>query len=307
MATASTDWPLLLEPGLREIFTQSALGRPTPQMDRLYGLRTSNKARERYMGAGGFGMWPRFEGSVQYDDPSQGWLTNIVNIEFASGFQVQRSMVDDEQYGTINGWAQSLGDAYAYTREYDAADLFIKAFSSTTYRTGESNLGGDGVVLCSASHPRSPKDSTTQSNTGSLPLTLESWDTTRQAGAALTDDRGLLAGINYDTILVPRELERSARQIFDPRSQYEPGSAEFNVNIFGGTVQVVVWDMLTDANAWFAIDSQKMKRHLIWQERIPLEFAAEKDFDSLLAKYRGYARTGRGFSAWQWIYGQNPS
>lgn len=307
MATASVDWPLLLEPGLREIFTQEAFGRPTPVMDRLYGLRQSGKARERYMGSGGFGMWPRFEGSVQYDDPSQGWLTSIVNIEFASGFQVQRSLVDDEQYGTINGWAQGLGSSYAYTREYDAADLFNQAFTSGSYRTGDSTLGGDGVVLCSASHPRSPKDSTTQSNTGTLPLTLENWDTTKMNMAALTDDRGLLAGVKADTILVPPELERTAVKLFSPRAQMEPGSAEFNVNVFSGTVEVIAWDMLTDANAWFAIDSRLMRQFLIWQERIPVEFAVQQDFDSLMAKYRGYARTGRGFSAWQWIFGQNPS
>ena len=304
---APANWPDLLEPGLREVFTSAAFGRPTPVMERLFGPRDSGKYQESYLSGGAFGLVPRFEGSVEYDDLSQGWKTVITNPEFAKGIYVKRAWVDDEQYGMISQMTAALGDTFGVTREVDAADIFNSAFTSGTYRTGDSNLGGDGVVLASASHPRSPKDATTQSNFSAYALSLDNWDTVRQNGGALTDDRGNMVGVNYDTILVPRELERTARQIFDPRAMWEPGSAEFTVNMFAGTTTIIVWDYLTDANAWFALDSRLMKRHLIWQNRVPLEFAREGDFDGIGQKFRGYVRYGRGFSDWRWVYGANPA
>jgi phage major head subunit gpT-like protein len=307
MATANASWPDLLEPGLRERFTAAAFGRPSPALSLLFGIRDSSKLREHYLGAGAMAPAGRFDGSVAYDDMKSGWKTSITNLELARGFIVQRSWVDDEMYGAINDMAVALGDSFATAHELDAADVFNQAFSSTTYRLGDSNLGADGVVLCSASHPLSPINAgSVQSNTSStLPLTIDNYDIVRQRMAAWTDDRGVKLGVMPDTILVPRSLERTAFQIFNPRANFEPGSAEFNSNLFSG-LRVIVWDQLTDSNNWFAIDSTKMKRHLIWQARVPLEFAQEGDFDGIQVKYRGYERYGRGFSDWKWVYGCNP-
>ena len=167
----------------------------SPALGRLFGIRGSDKLREHYLGAGAFGLVPRFEGSVQYDDLKSAWKTSIVNLELAKGFMVQRAWVDDEQYGMINELARGLGDAFAVTREVDAADVFNKAFTSTTYRLGDANLGGDGVVLCSASHPLSPVNAgSVQSNTAALPLTMDNFELVRNRMAAWTDDRSQLLG-----------------------------------------------------------------------------------------------------------------
>lgn len=306
MATAPANWPDLLEPGLREIFTTAAFGRPSPVLDSLFGLRNSTKLTEHYLGSGALGLVPRFQGSVQYDDLSGGWKTNIVNLELAKGIEVKRAWIDDEQYGMIGEMTRALGDSFALTREVDAADVFNSAFSSTTYRLGDSNLGGDAVVLCSASHPLSPKQTgSTQSNTAALPLTLDNFDLVRQRMAAWTDDRGQKVASIPDTVLVSRALERQAFTMFNPGARYEPGSAEFNTNLFAGT-RVIVWDYLTDSNNWFAIDSRKMRQFLIWQARVPLEFAREGNFDGISVKFRAYERYGRGFSDWRWVYGCNP-
>jgi phage major head subunit gpT-like protein len=304
--TANASWPTLLEPGFRNIFTARSFGRPSPALSRLFGIRDSNKLRESYLGAGAMSLPPRFEGSVVYDDMKSAWKATIVNIELAKGLYVQRSWIDDEQYGMVNDMVAAMGDAFAVAHEVDAADVFNKAFSSTTYRLGDSNLGADGVVLCSASHPLSPINTgSVQSNTAALPLTLDNWDLVRQRMSAWTDDRGNKLGVSPDTILVPRALERIAFQMFGARANYEPGSAEFTSNLFAG-LNVIVWDYLDDSNNWFAIDSRQMRRHLIWQTRVALEFAQEGEFDGIAAKYRGYERYGRGFSDWKWVYGCNP-
>ena len=306
MPTAPASWPQLFEPGLREIFTTAAFGRPSPALTRLFGIRNSDKLREHYLGAGAFAPPGRFQGSVQYDDLKSGWKTSITNLELASGFSVQRAWVDDEMYGVINDLARAHGDSFARAHELDSADVFNKAFGSTNYRLGDSNLGGDGVVLCSASHPLSPVNAgTVQSNTAALPLTMDNWELVTNRMAAWTDDRSQLLNVVPDTILVPRGLARQAFQLFNITARLEPGSAEFNSNMFAG-ISVIVWDQLTDANNWFAIDSAKMRQNLVWQTRVALEFAQEGDFDGIAAKYRGYERYGRGFRDWKWVYGCNP-
>ena len=173
---------------------------------------------------------------------------------------------------------------------------------------GASTNGGDGVALLSTAHPHSPADTNnTQANEGTLALTIDNLDTTRQAMRNFTDDAGQLLGINPDMLLVPPELERTATQLVSERAIYEPGSAQYDVNMFSGRFRPVVWNRLTDANAWFLIDSTLMKQHLIWQWRIRPEFSQAEDFDGLTAKYRGYMRYGIGWTDWRWIFGQNPS
>jgi hypothetical protein len=107
--------------------------------------------------------------------------------------------------------------------------------------------------------------------------------------------------------LCHQNLSGPPRRLVSERAIYEPGSAQYDVNMFSGRFRPVVWNRLTDANAWFLIDSTLMKQHLIWQWSIRPEFTQAEDFDGLTAKYRGYMRYGIGWTDWRWIYGQNPS
>jgi hypothetical protein len=69
----------------------------------------------------------------------------------------------------------------------------------------------------------------------------------------------------------------------------------------------VVWDYLTDANAWFLIDSMLKEPAPGLARPRAARVHAELDGDTMIGKWRGYQRFSRGFDAWQWIYGQNPS
>ena len=254
-------------------------------------------------------MVPPFDGTVPYHDFDAGYRTDIRNYEFAMGMSVERRLGDDDQYNQINRRASNMSDSFNNTIETDAANVFINGFTdSGTNRMGASVAGADGVGLLSTAHPYSPSNTgTTQANEGTLALTIDTLDTTRQAMRNFTDDKGLLLGVNPDMLLVPPELERNATQLISERAIYEPGSAQYDVNMFSGRFRPVVWDRLTDSNAWFLIDSTLMKQHLIWQWRINPEFSQADDFDGLIAKFRGYMRYGIGWTDWRWVYGQNPS
>ena len=298
----------LLKPGLKSIF-DIGMSRPATMIEMLFKIESSTRFEEQYQGMGTTGLVTVFDGTVPYVDYDAGYRTDIRNYEFAQGIQVERRLVDDEQYNQINQRASNMADSFQTTRETDAVNIFINGFTdSGTNRMGASTNGADGVGLLSAAHPHSPANSsTTQANEGTLALTIDNLDTTRQAMRNFTDDAGQLLGINPNMLLVPPELERTATQLVSERALYEPGSAQYDVNMFSGRFQPVVWDRLTDSNAWFLIDSNLMKQHLIWQWRIRPEFSTADDFDGLTAKFRGYMRYGIGWTDWRWVYGQNPS
>jgi phage major head subunit gpT-like protein len=308
MPLSSGNFADLLKPGLKRIF-DIGMGRPSPMIETLFGVESSTRFEEQYQGMGALGTVPVFDGTVAYHDFDAGYRVDIRNYEFAMGIQVERRLVDDDQYGQIRRRASNMADAFNVTREQDAVNVFINAFTdSGTNRMGASTNGADGVALCSTAHPYSPANSgTTQSNEATLALNLDNLDTARQAMRNFTDDKGMLLGVNPDTLLVPPELERTAMQIVSERAIYEPNSAEYTTNMFSGRFRPIVWDRLTDSNSWFLIDSTLMKQHLIWQNRITPEFSQADDFDGLTAKFRGYMRYGIGWTDWKWVYGSNPS
>ena len=298
----------LLKPGLKSIF-DIAMSSPPDMLNTLFSVESSTRFEEQYQGMGALGTVPVFDGSVPYHDFDAGYRTDIRNYEMAMGIQVERRLSDDDQYNQINRRAGNMAAAFNNTIETDAANVFINAFTdSGTNRMGASTNGADGVALLSTAHPDSPANTnSTQSNEGTYALTIDNLDTTRQNMRSFKDDKGNLLGVNPNTLLVPPELERTATQLVNQRAIYEPGSAQYDVNMFSGRFNLIVWDRLTDSNAWFLMDSVLMKQHLIWQWRIRPEFSQSEDFDGITAKYRGYMRYGIGWTDWRFIYGNNPS
>ncbi len=298
----------LLKPGLKSIF-DIAMSSPPDMLNTLFSVESSTRFEEQYQGMGALGTVPVFDGSVPYHDFDAGYRTDIRNYEMAMGIQVERRLADDDQYNQINRRAGNMASAFNNTIETDAANVFINAFTdSGTNRMGASTNGADGVALLSTAHPDSPANTnSTQSNEGTYALTIDNLDTTRQNMRNFKDDKGNLLGVNPNTLLVPPELERTATQLVNQRAIYEPGSAQYDVNMFSGRFNLIVWDRLTDSNAWFLMDSVLMKQHLIWQWRIRPEFSQSEDFDGITAKYRGYMRYGIGWTDWRFIYGNNPS
>ena len=308
MVMVAGSYPDLLEPGLRVWFYEE-LGTPDPVMESLYGVESSTKFEEHYQGQGAIGLVPPWDGSVPYEDFDSGFRTNIRNYQLVKGMQAERELVDDDQYNVINDRARNLGLAFKNTIETDAVNIFINAFTDNgTNRMGASTNGGDGVALLSTAHKESPVNAgNTQSNEGTLALNMDNLDTTRQLMRNYKDDKGELVGVNPDILLVPSELERTAEQLVASRALYEPGSAQFDINIFAGRLRPVVWNRLTDSNAWFLIDSAKMKRFLKFQWRVRPEFTTAQDATDLLSKFIGYMRYGIGWTDWRWIHGNNPS
>jgi phage major head subunit gpT-like protein len=305
----SENFAELLEPGLRSIFNlQFSELTAASRIPVLFNVIPSSKASEYFLGVGGMSDWNTYEGAIEYDDTEQNYKTTLTHEEYVKGFKVERKLVDDDQYNVINVRPAQLAMSAARTREKHAASIFNNAFSS-------SYLGGDGQPLCeSAGHPYSPSNASTQTNeyTTGYSLTYDNVVTVRRLMREFKDDRGEMVAINPDTILVPPELEETANRIVNtmnggsPQVPDQVNYADNFINRVG--MRTIMWDYLTDANAWFMIDSRLARQHLLWIDRTPLEFALDPTSSyTLEARYRGYMRYSYGWSDWRWVCGCNPS
>ena len=314
MAMIADHWSELVEPRLRRAF-YIGFGqedRRQSVIPEVFNVQGSSMVDEKLFPIGGLAStgW-NFEdsGRVQYDEAVKGYEETLTHHEFAKGVIIERKLIDDNRIARAIAMVEALGDSAFRMREKAGANVFINAFSSATSETlddyGTDATGADLVALCSTAHPRNPLDSTTDSNEGTLAISAANLSTTRQLMMDFVDMRGDLINAMPDLLLVPNELEDTARIAVG--SAQDPDSANNAINPQNGRYRVVVWNYLTDANSWFLIDSGKMRNSLLWYDRIPLEFGREQDFDTFQAKFRAYSRFSLGWSDWRFIYGQNPS
>ena len=238
------------------------------------------------------------EGRISEADFDKYYLKTYTHREYALDAAIQRKLFDDGNMLEITNIARRLGDSFTVKRETDMASPFVNAF--------DSNFpGGDAIELCGA-HPLSEaKSGTTQANNGTFALSAANISSTKQLMRAFTDDAQNPMGSVGTLLLVPNELESQAR--IEVVSTQDPSSGNNAFNPASQNTTIVVWDYLTDANAWFLIDPFKMKQMLDWFDRVPFGVVPKVEDKTIFATWRAYARYSFGFSSWQWIFGQNPS
>ncbi len=293
----------LLEPGLRKIFYENYNQIPS-MLPELFSMTTTTNPYETDQSIGTMGEFPKFEGTINYDRPYEGYQVVYEFPEFADGFRIERKLWKDDRYNIINKRPAGLGISAARRREADGAARFNNAFTAGDW------AGGDSKALCADDHTtKAPDGPAARSNTGTLALNHANLQTTKNLMRQTLDDRGGKISVVPDTLLVPIALEEMGWELIE--SEKKINTADNNPNIHYGKYKLIVWDYLngdTEANSpWFLIDSNYAKMFLTWFDREPLEFGMEEDFDTFAAKFRAYMRYADGFSDWIWIYGQDPS
>jgi len=283
-----------LDPVLTEIFYQKYNQMPT-QMDALYNVRSSSKAKETDLLVGSFSDPPVWDGQVEYEDAPADFEVEYVHKKYVKGFQVTQDMLEDLQYDQIFQKPQDLGVAFARFREKSAMSIFPNAF------TAGATAGYDAVALCSNSHPRSDEDATAVDNLLTAALGHEALENAIVQLMALKDDRGNEINLVPDLLVVGRGLRKTAHELVE--SPYTPESAENAVNIHEGEMRYLVTPYITSGTAWFVVDSVMSKRWLKWFDRVPVQFMAEDDFDKDMRKYKARTRFSFGWSNFRWVVG----
>ena len=322
MSVQQGNYGRLLEPGLRKIFMETYAEKPE-QFSQVFKVQTSDKAIETDFRMGGFGLFDQKDsmGSVNYQDPASTKALQYIHNEFASGFIVERKLIDDEQYNAINKMSASLARAARATVETQASTVLNTAIQGGSGVNTPVN-GFDGKPLIAYDHVRLDGGSMSnllgKNTAGSLDygasaingkLTDQNLKAALIQARAQVDDRGILIQCQPSVLIVPPALEYTARTLVGGQNLsvlgtglVSGGTADANTN--KNTLpafKIVVMDYLTSSSAWFIVDPTVANLNFFWRKK--LEFKNMEDFDTMQAKYRAYMRFSAGYSDYRGIVG----
>ncbi len=192
-------------------------------------------------------------------------LNNIFNHEYTlknkdweDTISVDRNEMEDDMLGVFTGMVvPELGRQAKQLPQTEIAAV-IEDTTSLTF---------DGLVFFSAVHTLDP--AAVQSNlNGSRALTLANYETSYAAMTALKGEDGLPLQLRPTILLVPPQLEITARRIINAGLVADPGGVAAGVeNVMKGSAEIVVGYELTSATSWYLIDGSKAIKPFIWQNR----------------------------------------
>lgn len=289
----------LLDPRFQRIFSDKYNEHPD-MVPMLYTMTPTNgRNNMMWSDVGAVEDFTEFSGTVSYSSRNQGYDTTATPVEFVGGVQVARKLFDDDQYNIMDQRPRALARAAFRTRQSHGAQLFNNATSvDTTFYTNTEN-----VALVSDSHTTTSGASTSTGfdNQTTSALTAAALQAAYIQHRDLRGDQAERISVIPDTLLVPIDLQEAAYEITASAGKVD--SADNNRNVHEGRYKVIEWEYLNDANNWFLIDSMLKEESLFWTDRTPLEFAMIEDFDTLVAKWRGYMRHAYAHTDWRWIVG----
>jgi len=219
----------------------------------------------------------------------------IVNKLFEMTVSVPKTAIEDDQYGIYAPLMQQMGEeAKAYPDEL-VFSLLKNGFTEKCY---------DGKTFFATDHVG--KGKRTYSNRSTKKLTAESYAAARASMMSVCDEEGKPMKITPNLLVVPPALEKEALTIL------KADQIDGTTNVYKGTAEpLVVPDLAGADTSWYLLDTTKVIKPLIFQERKPPEFVAQTEPDSEAAfmkavyNYGCEARGNAGYSLWQLAYGSD--
>jgi phage major head subunit gpT-like protein len=293
----------LLLPGLRGV--EGKYEMIPSQYDKIFTKHDSKMALERTaeMRYLGLAQLKTEGGQTAFDNGAgERFVYNQEHTEIALGYAITRKAIDDNLYKTqFHPSNLGLIESFQQTKEIYGANILNTA---TTYN---ASVGGDGVALCSTSHPI---DGGTVANRPTTDVGLNEATLLNAMISVRTnfkDQAGLKVFARARKLIVPPQLEPTAIRL--TKTELRPGTADNDVNAImmtaGGLPEsYMVNDFLTSQYAWFLLTNID---GLSYMERIKFETDMQVDFvtDNLLVK--GYERYSFGYYNWRSIFGSFPT
>jgi len=269
------------------------------QHKEIFETESSERSFEEETKLSGFNAAPvKNEGSaMQYDNAQEAWTARYNHETIAMGFSITEEAIEDNLYDSLSSrYTKALARGMSYTKQVKAANILNNAFAAGyTY--------GDGVVLCSTSHPL--VSGGVNSNTQSTPADLN--ETSLEAAviqiAAWTDERGLLIAAKPTKLVIPPALQFVATRLLETKlrtgtTDNDINAIESNGSIPGG---YTINNYLIDTNAYFLLtDVPNGLKHFV---RTPMQTGMDSDFDTGNSRYKARERYSFGVSDPLGIFG----
>lgn len=295
MALITSNMSKLLLPGLRKIYGDE-YGEWKEEYSVVFDVDSSAKHSEEDQGITGFGLVPeKAQGeSIRFDIAYQGYTKRYTHVTYGLGFIITQEMWEDALYRNIKRMPKALARSTKSTVEILAANYLNLAFSAT-------QLGADGVELCSAVHPL--VGGGVFRNTLSVPADLDitSFEQALIDIQEFVCDRGLKIAARPLMLVVHPSNDFQAQYIL--KSDRLPDTANNNYNPARGILPRghVIMHWLTDPDAWFIKTDVPYGLTFLWRRR-PV-FKDDTDFNAENAKFKVSFRCSGGWTDPRGVFG----
>lgn len=314
MGVVKSDIPKSLLAGVQTAFMKQFFLEPV-QWAKIATIIPSTKSEETYAW---LGTTPKIREWTDERIPkglTEQYFT-IKNRKWEGSLAVDREAIEDEQYGQINTRASELG-ASAKQHPDELVFTLLKEGDQTSsnldniLHNTQSILCYDGKAFFASDHADSGAEYTTgQSNKGSSAIASAALKAALTAMRKFKDDRGRPAGVVPSDLVVPPDLEWTARELLNSVYYPEEGTTttKLAANVLKGILNLIVTPYLTDTNDWFVLATKRIVKPVIFQMRIPIEFKAlEGDSEHAFKEdeylYGVRTRYMVGFGDWRTAYG----
>src|SRR5210317_129673 len=286
-----------LEPGLNALFGLEYQSYANEHAE-IFDTETSDRAFEEEVMLSGFANAAvKPEGSgVSYDNAQETYTARYTHETIALAFAITEEAIEDNLYDRIaTRYTKALARSMANTKQVKAAAVLNNAFNTNF-------LGGDGVELCSASHPTIAGTYSNELAT-SADLNETSLEQSLIDIAAFTDERGLKVAARGMKLIIPSELQFTAERLM--KSSGRVGTADNDINAIANMGMIpqgyVVNHYLTDTDAFFI--KTDVPNGMKMFVRSPITTSMEGDFDTGNVRYKARERYSFGFSDPRGMFG----
>jgi hypothetical protein len=287
-----------LLPGLNALFGLEYKSYGEEHKD-IYETESSERSFEEETKLSGFSAAPvKAEGSaIAYDNAQEAWTARYNHETIALGFSITEEAVEDNLYESLSKrYTKALARGMAYTKQVKGAATLNNAFSA-------AYTGGDGVSLCSTSHPLTSGGVNSNRPATAADLNETSLEAAVIQIAAWTDERGLLIAAKPKKLIIPPALMFVAKRLLS--TELRVGTTDNDINALKSMGAIseafTVNHWLTDTNAWFlSTDVPNGLKHFV---RSPMANSMDGDFDTGNVRYKARERYSFGWSDPLGIFG----
>lgn len=246
----------------------------------------------------GTGLAPiKEEGAMAaLDDIQEGYSKRYDIVTYALRGVVSGEALADSKYDRPVDMASALGTSMKLTQEFEGANTFIRAFSS-------SYIGSDLVALCSTAHLL-PKGGTF-SNMFATAMSLSELavETMSVNMAKLPSSNGYITnGQSLKKLVIPEDLRFRAARILKSDGQNDTANNAMNV-LKGMGIEIVANRYLTSTSNWFGISDAKNGLKWVWREKP--QFAEHNTEDNFTKSFVTWMRFASGWTDPRGVYGSN--
>lgn len=303
MTITRSQFAALMEPKLRTIVSDKDLDQYPTIYTRFYdNIGSSRKQTETYFDYAGLGDFQvkNEGGPVTFTDPLSGAQLAFTHVRFSNGYKITQEMIDHEVYSEMRTMETELRRALKDFLEVRGHLLLNNAFG-TTAASGFVATDFRAQALISTSHTLID-GGTAQSNRPSSDANLD-WTSLGNAKIQFglwRDNRSRRIMDQPRDLIVHTNDSLTAQELL--QSVGKPGTANNDINVLRGDMNLIVTPFLTDTNSWFVKGSNTKT---VWHWDQQPRFGMMEDWDLEVIKRKAVVGFSHGHLTWYGWYGSS--